>query len=321
MLRSKIEIAEKVLIKLMGADPRDRILVVTDAEKLGIGEIFFEAAVEIGADPIMTVIKVRENDGEEPPSSIAHLMKESDVVLIPTARSLTHTQARIVATRAGARIASMPKITLEMIGEGGLTADYQQVATVTRRWMDQLKKTKEVRIQTQKGTEISFSVEHRTPGGDLGLFDQPGSWGNLPAGEAYIAPVEGTAHGLVVVDGTFSVLGKLDEPIMLTIQGGKVVSIEGGKQAEQLSTYLKDLEDPVAYWVGEFGIGTNEKSKFIGVVLEDEKILGTVHFGFGTNVSMGGTLKSKVHLDGVITCPTVWFDGHKVIENGEGMPE
>lgn len=317
MPESKIEIAKKVLINSMRASPEDRFMVVTDVEKLGIGEIFFEAASKIVRDPIMTVIKVRDYDGEEPPSAVAHLMKESDIVLIPTTRSLTHTQARITATKAGARIASMPKITLEMIGEGGLTADYQQVAALTRRWMDLLKKTKEVRIHTQKGTEVSFSVEFRTPGGDLGLFDQPGSWGNLPAGEAYIAPVEGTTNGLVVVDGSFSVVGKLAEPIRITIQGGKAVRIEGGKQAEQLSTYLKDLEDPIAYWVGEFGIGTNEKSKFIGVVLEDEKILGTVHFGFGTNVSMGGTLKSKVHLDGVITCPTVWFDDHTVIENGK----
>ena len=100
MTESKIEIAKKVLINLMGAGPQDRILVVTDTEKLRIGKIFFEAAVTIGGDPIMTVIRMRDNDGEEPPLSIANLMKESDVVLIPTARSLTHTQARIAATQA-----------------------------------------------------------------------------------------------------------------------------------------------------------------------------------------------------------------------------
>jgi len=317
----KARIAGKIFKTLMGASPQDRILVVTDTEKFRIGQDFFEAAIEIGGDPLMAVIKVRGNDGEEPPASIGKLMELSDVIMIPTARSLTHTQARITATEAGARIGSMPRITPEMIEEGGLTADYEQVAMLTKQWMELLSETNKVRIQTQKGTKISFSVESMKVGGDFGMLNQPGSWGNLPAGEAYVVPVEGTADGVVLVDGSFSTIGKLVKPIRLTVKRGRIVRIEGGRQAKQLSTYLECLEDPMAYFLGEFGIGTNERSKFIGIPLEDEKILGTVHLGFGTNVSMGGTLKSKVHLDGIIIQPTVWFDGDMVIENGKGKLE
>ena len=81
-----------------------------------------------------------------------------------------------------------------------------------------------------------------------------GRWGNLPAGEAFVAPVEESVEGIVVVDGSMSPLGLLAEPIKLTIQRGKVIKIEGGREAEELSRFLEELSDPMLTGLGSWAL-------------------------------------------------------------------
>jgi len=71
-------------------------------------------------------------------------MKASDVVFIPTTCSLSHTKARMAASEAGARIASMPGITEDMMTVGGMTADYGKVSELSWKLTELLDKTKKV---------------------------------------------------------------------------------------------------------------------------------------------------------------------------------
>lgn len=73
----------------------------------------------------------------------------------------------------------------------------------------------------------------------------------------------------------------------------------------------------LAFNVAELGIGTNDRARITGNVLEDEKAIGTAHIAFGDNKSMGGTVRVASHLDGVILSPTVLIDGKPVLEGGE----
>ena len=73
---------------------------------------------------------------------------------------------------------------------------------------------------------------------------------------------------------------------------------------------------PEARNVAELGVGTNDCARITGTILEDEKILGTVHVAFGNNASMGGTVKVPFHLDGVIRAPTLVVDGEVLLEDG-----
>jgi leucyl aminopeptidase (aminopeptidase T) len=72
--------------------------------------------------------------------------------------------------------------------------------------------------------------------------------------------------------------------------------------------------------VAEFGIGTNDRAMLTGVILEDEKVMGTIHIAFGDNKSMGGTVRVASHLDGLITRPTVWFDDRTIMDDGRFVP-
>jgi 2,5-dihydroxypyridine 5,6-dioxygenase len=66
----------------------------------------------------------------------------------------------------------------------------------------------------------------------------------------------------------------------------------------------------------EASVGVNAKAVVRGIQREDKNILGTLHFGLGTNIDVGGSIRSKVHLDGVILEPTLYVDGVKKIDNG-----
>jgi leucyl aminopeptidase (aminopeptidase T) len=73
--------------------------------------------------------------------------------------------------------------------------------------------------------------------------------------------------------------------------------------------------------VAELGIGTNEKAKLTGEILEDEKILGSAHVAFGASAGIGGTVQVPVHLDCIVTKPTVELDGEEIVREGELLVE
>jgi leucyl aminopeptidase (aminopeptidase T) len=301
----------------LAVKPEESALVVTDTKKLDIALAFWSALHAVGVDATLSMMVPRRHNGQEPPRDIAAAMKVSDVVFIPTTKSLSHTKARMAASKAGARIASMPGITEDMMIVGGMTADYHKVSQLSWRLTELLDKTKRIHITTSRGTNLVMSVEGRKPGPpDDGLYTEPGRWGNLPAGEAYIAPVEESVEGIAVIDGSMAPIGSLKDPIRLRIEKGKALVIEGGAEAVALKKLLQDIQDPNAYIVGELGIGTNEKARLTGNILEDEKVLKTVHIALGMNKDMGGKIDSKTHNDGIILNPTVKFDHRTVLEQG-----
>lgn len=303
----------------LGVKPGEKVLVVTDYERTAVALALAAASEAVGAETLLLTMKPRERNAEEPPEPVAAAMKTADVVFIPTTKSLTHTTAREEATEAGARLASMPGITEDMMKHGGMTADYQRVAELCWKFTEFLRGAREAEITTPLGTKLRLGLEGREPGTppDTGLYLKPGEWGNLPAGEAYIAPLETQADGIAVVDGSISQIGLLSQPVTLEFREGKVVRIEGGGEASQLRNLLESLEDENAYVIGELGVGTNEAVRLTGVALEDEKMLGTVHVALGRNTGMGGVNMSKIHLDFIMMDPTFKIDGKTLIENGQ----
>jgi aminopeptidase len=242
------------------------------------------------------------------------LMRRADIVLCPTSKSLTHTDSRRAASLAGARVATLPGVT-EAIMVRCLNADYEQIAARTHRLCKLLETTDVVRVTAPAGTDITMPITGRAAHASSGLFREKGQSGNLPTGEAYLAPLEGLSNGVVVVDGSMAGVGMVSHPLRITVEHGYATGISGGPEADKLIA-LFEPHGKDARTVAEFGIGTNDKAILTGVILEDEKVMGTIHIAFGDNKSMGGTVRVASHLDGLITRPTVWFDGTTVMEDG-----
>jgi leucyl aminopeptidase (aminopeptidase T) len=299
----------KFLKASLGIKKGETVLIVTDDNKIKIAEAIERSAKKLSSEVLLLKMTTRLQHAEEPPRAVSEAMKCADVVIIPTTKSLSHTGARKAACKAGARIASMPGITQQMFRKGGLTADYSKVKNFSEKVAKMLTKAKEVRIKTRQGCDFTARLVGRKGVADTGILTKKGAFGNLPAGEAFIAPVEKKCQGTLVFDGSFAELGVLVNPLKITVSAGKIVEIEGDRG--KLKKMLTNGDN-----IAEVGIGTNPKAKLIGNVLEDEKVMGTVHVAFGDNHTFGGKIRADVHLDGIIKRPDIWLDSAKIMENG-----
>ncbi|MCJ7552917.1 MAG: aminopeptidase [Ignavibacteriaceae bacterium] len=317
MKLTKLDTASTIAIKdCMGAKKNEKILVITDELKREIGLSLFENAKRLGHQALLVEMKSGKINGEEPSPEIAELMQKFDVVFCPTAKSLTHTDARRTASAKGVRIATFPGITKDVMIRG-MNADYNAISKRTIKLQKILEKGKYIRVVAPAGTDITFKIAGRKVIPSKGLFHAKGESGNLPTGETFLAPVEGTSNGVFVVDGSMAGLGLIKSTnIRIEVKKGYATKITGGTAAKKLKNML-DKVGKEARNIAEFGIGTNDSAKLSGVLLEDEKVMGTIHIAVGNNVSMGGSVNVPIHLDGVVKKPTVWMDGKLLMKDGK----
>jgi leucyl aminopeptidase (aminopeptidase T) len=303
-----------VVRQCMGVSPGEDVLVVCNPVTEEIGALMRIEAQGDGADATLAVMSERDSHAAEPPRALAAAMAAADVVLAPTIQSLSHTAARKEASEAGVRIGTLPGVTEEMLIRL-MTGDLEEIRR--RGWavVSALNSGSEVRITCRHGSDLRFGIEGRLGIVDAGELSNRGAFGNLPCGEGFIAPLEGTAEGTLVVDGSIAGVGLLDTPTSLTVRGGHLTDATGSDGAALME--LLSAHGPNGTNVAELGIGTNEEAILTGNVLEDEKILGTAHVAFGASAAIGGTVQVPVHLDCVLLEPTVEIDGETIVSGGD----
>lgn len=259
--------------------------------------------------------------GTEIDKAAAARMRQVDVVLAITSYSMTHTNARSEAAKSGARVASMPAFDVAMFApDGPLAVDARQVSADCQKFADLLTGARQATVQTAAGTHLTFILNGRNGKVDDGLYREPGRWGNLPGGEAYAVPLEGTGQGELVVQAGW--YPNLVEDMILRFEGGLVVDQEGGgKVGEEFRQSLNLESDSSTFLarrnLAELGIGCNPKARKPDNVLEAEKIKGTVHIAIGDNLHMGGQVEADLHEDFVQPWPDLILNGHYVIKDGE----
>ncbi len=318
MAQNQTELQKASVIALrdcMGVTSSETLLIITDEIKRDIGQALHEAGKELCKESILVEIKSREINGQEPPVCIAELMKKVDVVVCPTAKSLTHTDARRNAVKEGVRVGTMPGITVDTMVRC-LNADYDKIIALTDFIAAKLVGVQNIRVVTTKGTDITMPVGGRAILPSKGVLREKGESGNLPSGEVYLAPWEDQSNGKVVIDGSMAGIGMIEDPIVVEVVNGYAEKIEGGRQAKQLADML-DKVGRDARAVAEFGVGTNYKAILTGQILEDEKVYGTIHIAFGNNLTMGGKISVSSHLDGLVKEPDVYFDNELVMTKGK----
>jgi leucyl aminopeptidase (aminopeptidase T) len=288
----------------------ERALVVADESKLTIARRFYKTAQTLTEDAALMLIRPRETNGQEPPDAVARALTGCDVALLVTSYSLSHTKARRQACRGGTRVASMPGIT-ESMARRALAVDHGAIQRENRRIKKAIGKHDTLEIRAPGGTEIRLSIAGRyIYDEDCGLFHEPGSFGNLPSGEVTVAPVEGSAEGVIVVDRSMAGIGRLRRPLRIEVRKGRAVGFKGEGAAALRRVF--DARPVKARTVAELGIGTNPAARITGTVLEDEKVQGTVHLALGSNASFGGTVQTDVHLDGVVADAEIWAAGRRL---------
>jgi leucyl aminopeptidase (aminopeptidase T) len=315
MMGSALDRAVSTLIRdCLDLNPSEEMLVICNPITEELGALLRINAQGEGGEATLAVISERESHAAEPPRAVAAAMLAVDVVVAPTIQSISHTEARRAATEAGVRVASMPGVTGEMLARV-MVADLRLLrkrgASVGRA----LGAGAEARITCAHGSDLRLGLEDRTAIVDAGALNMRGAFGNIPCGEAFIAPLEGTAEGTLVVDGSIAGIGRVSGPVELTVRNGHLTEATGSDGAQLLELLTEHGADGTN--VAELGIGTNESATLTGNILEDEKILGTAHVAFGASAAIGGTVQVPVHLDCVVLQPTVEIDGSTIVRGGE----
>ncbi|MGM0399230.1 MAG: aminopeptidase [Halobacteriota archaeon] len=289
----------------------ERCLVVTDDERRPIGQALYEVAAEVTDDAVIVQYPPGDQHGEEPSPPVAAAMREADAFLAPTTKSLSHTRARSEASEAGVRGATLPGITEEVFITG-LDADYEAISRHCAAVLEQVAGAEEIRVTAPNGTDITVRPGEREWNDDTGMVDEPGAFSNLPAGEVFVSPE--SADGTYVVDGTMMPYGRLDpdQSLRFEVEDGQVTHISDDEISAQVETAAESVGE-AAYNLAELGIGTNVAvTDLVGSVLLDEKAAGTVHLAIGDDAGIGGDVSAPLHLDGIITDPSVFADGDPV---------
>jgi len=231
-----------------------------------------------------------------------HRRTAVDAVIGLSNYSTSHTRFRDLLTRVcGCRYASMPIFDIAMF-EGPMSVDWKALSRRTRSIARTVNKAEWIEISTPNGTHIRMSKEGRIALADDGILTKPGAFGNLPAGEVFLAPVEGTAEGRLVLE--WAPTRELMTPVTMIVEKGLVKEIIGDEPfAEYLRRRLDEREENRN--IAEFGIGTNDRARRPDNILESEKILGSIHIALGDNSSFGGRIKTPFHQDFVFFKPTV----------------
>jgi len=181
--------AAEVALDRLGVSEGDAFLVVSNPELVEIATELADAARARTQNLRIQEFPPTSRDGEEPPDVVATAMSQASAIAMVTRGSLSHTQARMTATRAGARIASMPGITLDIFART-IPIDYPHLERVGRALTGKLSEANVCRVSAPGGTDVELLLHGREAICDDGDLLRPGAWGNLPAGEAFIAPLE-----------------------------------------------------------------------------------------------------------------------------------
>jgi leucyl aminopeptidase (aminopeptidase T) len=304
-----------VIERCLSVRAGEDVLVIVDPATRSIGEGLRDAAAAAGADAVLAVMDERATDGTEPPRPLAAALAACDVYIAPTSRSLSHTMARKQASDLGVRGATMPGVTEDMLARV-MAADFPLMAARSRAVAALLDGGHEATVSCPRGTALGLDLTDRRGVADDGDLTASGAFGNLPCGEGFIAPRNGEGQ---IVASSLAPLGLSEPPATLTVRGGRIVDAQGGLGPEYLARLMRHGE--LGTNLAELGVGTNDRAELTGNVLEDEKLLGTVHVAFGASAGIGGTVSVPIHLDVVITEASLEIDGRPVLDRGSWVLE
>jgi len=301
-----------VVERCLAVSAGESVLVVADPNNAALGDALMHAARTAGGDAVLTILPPKPERGTEPPANVAAALAAADVFLAPCLPSLSHTTARKRASEAGARGATMPGVTSDLLARL-MSADFDAMSARCHAVASLLRECDGAHLTCARGTDMRFDLSGRSAIADDGDLTARGAFGNLPCGEGFASPAggEGTIAASSLPDGL------VDEPVLLTVRAGRLDGAEGDDAAAFLAHL--DAHGPLGRNLAELGVGTNDRATLTGNTLEDEKILGTAHVAFGASAGIGGNVTVPVHEDVVVLAPSLWIGTTQVLDAGRWL--
>lgn len=319
--KDKIVEGADLILKQCGClEPGESVVIVCDSSTRAEGELLESRAKKI--TPKVTLIETPslKMHGQEPAIEVSRAMLEANLCVGITAKSMAHTRARQMASTKGARYLSLPEYSLKLFADPSIRADYKTRGLLARRVADAFTAGSAVEVSSVAGTRIKMKIDNRIGNCCPGYVKGPGELGSPPDIEANVSPIETSAEGIVVVDGAipYPTLGLLSKPVVLEIKSGRIVKMDGEPRViQELDRLFRSAQSDKAYILAECGVGLNDLATLTGVMLTDEGAAGTMHFGFGSNSTVGGLNEVPFHLDFVFRNPNLEVDGKSILKLGD----
>jgi leucyl aminopeptidase (aminopeptidase T) len=295
-----------------GVREGERCLIVTDTAADGaIADALAQTLRGLGASVAIAGGEPVELPGDEPPDSVTAAMTQADVIFELTSVFAGASRARRAACARGARYLTVPGLSWTTLRpDGPLYADFAALGDRARALAQRFDAASEFRLTSPLGTDLRGSFAGRAGRPLWGVADAPGGYAAPPDVEVGAAPVEGSASGTVVIDGSVLFLGpdQLPAPIELRFADGELVDATG-PEAWRVHDALERAGDPRMRTLAEVSIGLNPLSRAGGSALELEGIVGGAHVALGNNVPYGGGVDARAHVDCVLLSATLSLDG------------
>ncbi len=303
----------------------ERFFLIGDETTKHLIEDFLQAAKGLGAHVEFALMPLASRHGMEPSIEIASRMLQANLVAALTCKSIAHTRARMNLNANGGRFLSLPGYSDELMLDPSLLVDYRAQLPLVRNVTNAFTRGSKVRVCTDAGTDITLNILGREGNCCPGFVNEEFSLGSPPDIESNVSPIESDSEGIVVVDGSVATeeLGLLETPIVLQVSGGRIVSFESvnSEYVQLCEDIFARIGNPLAYVLAECGVGLNPAAKLTGNMLTDEGVLGCVHFGFGSNATVGGKNDVPFHLDFVFRRASLWVDDAAILIDGLPVKE
>jgi 2,5-dihydroxypyridine 5,6-dioxygenase len=288
----------------------------------------FAAARSLGAD---AYIMVSQGDQKLDDPLVRAAWRSASMILgmsmLPRGiGSWMYTDTHNAALEAGARVL-MVQEPLEVL-KRMLPND-----AVRRRGLagaQRLQEAKEMHIVSKVGSDYVLRKDGRKGAYQCGVADEPKRWDHWPSGLVACAPLEDSAEGTYVIEPGDVLLGMwrhAQSRVVLTLEKGKIVRIEGGPDAYLLQAHLERAGDEGAFRLSHAGWGIDERADWGHVGMDSESKYGTVLVAIGRNVfdapapycGLGGKNVSEAHYDICCRNTSLYLDGVLVVENERFM--
>ncbi len=315
------EVGHAIAKKLANIKANENVLVLGDTgSNRDMMEAIASASIGIGAETMILIYPGKNTVNVEPSRVVAEAMKASDVIIDLSVNYFIHTKAYQEARNSGARaLSTLPTGIEEYIISGIIGIDYDEMVREGEEIAQLFRKCKKCRVTSKEGTNIEMELGGRPAVHRDGMVVGKGEIDYFPGSQISIGPIEESINGKIVVNGSIWLpIGKLDKPVEVRLEKGRIVEIKGGIEAEEWERWLESWDDPKMYYVAHFSLGLNPNARLRGYIIEDERIRGAVTFGFGSQMPdfEGKIGKAKAHTDIVALYNTVFLDDKKVVDDG-----
>lgn len=320
------KIAKRLIAENLNLIKDDNLLIIFEESTLELAELISSAAVNLGVNATMILVPLRSQQKMLSQSNLSlpiiSAMESADAVItcLNDSSQCMEFRSKIVDQRRNnTAIGHTPGLTLQML-RNSFDYDFDDVTEICKELAFPLALATRMTIKTcdRNGVQHELSVETggwaRLPIISDGKVPR-GSWGNLLAGETYIAPIEGTASGSIVINGAIrNLLVEGRRELTLYFDKGNLVD-QSSADPNVIKNFL-DSTKKIARnkrdrnWsnLAEIGIGANKKIKRLtGKPVIDEKMFGTLHIAIGENTDMGGSVESVIHYDMTTYAPDVFI--------------